>query len=169
MGKCTTKKDITCHINITIAQKWWHKYSITFAWTFPFMARKFTSLMTVEQVMWLFYFKEMCFSTSSPKLVVNGMEIWYDFKIILQIHRNLINQGCSWWECGRITMYTYIILLGINNNAEWDRVAHICFTKLTSIGRHRAIIWINAGKLLIAPLAINFGEILIATKIGGGG
>ena len=102
---------------------------------FLFMARKFTSLMTVEQVMWLFYFKEMCFSTSSPKLVVNGMEIWYDFKIILQIHHNLINQDCSWWECGRITMYTYIIFLGINNNAEWDRVAHICFTKLTSIGQ----------------------------------
>ena len=46
---------------------------------------------------------------------------------------------------------------------------HICINKLTIIGsdnglspgRHQAIVWTNAGLLLIGPLAINFSEILI--------
>ena len=44
-----------------------------------------------------------------------------------------------------------------------------CFSKLTSIGSdtglspgwHQAIIWANAGMLLIGPLATNLSEILI--------
>ena len=46
---------------------------------------------------------------------------------------------------------------------------HICLSKLTIIGwdngllpgRRQAIIWTNAGILLIGPLGINFCEILI--------
>ena len=46
---------------------------------------------------------------------------------------------------------------------------HICVSKLTIIGsdnglspgRRQAIIWTNAGILLIGPLGINFSEILI--------
>ena len=49
------------------------------------------------------------------------------------------------------------------------RVTHICFSKLTIIGsdncfspgRRQAIIWTNAGIMLIGPLATNFSEILI--------
>ena len=52
---------------------------------------------------------------------------------------------------------------------HWSRVTHICFSKLTIIGsddgllpgRHQAIIWTNAGILLIGPLRTNFSEILI--------
>ena len=52
---------------------------------------------------------------------------------------------------------------------HWDRVAHICVSKLTSIGsdndlspgRRQASIWTNAGILLIWPLETNFSEILI--------
>ena len=52
----------------------------------------------------------------------------------------------------------------------WGRVTHICVGKLTSIGsdnglspgRRQAIIWTNAGILLIGPLGTNFSEILIA-------
>ena len=52
---------------------------------------------------------------------------------------------------------------------HWDWVTHICVSKLTSIGsdnglspgRHQAIIWTNAGILLIGPLGKNFSEILI--------
>ena len=48
-------------------------------------------------------------------------------------------------------------------------MTHICVSKLTIIGsdnglspeRLRAIIWINAGLLLIGPLGSNFSEILI--------
>ena len=52
---------------------------------------------------------------------------------------------------------------------HWGRVTHICVSKLTIIcsdnglspSRHQAIIWTNAGILLICPLATNFSEILI--------
>ena len=56
---------------------------------------------------------------------------------------------------------------------HWGRLTHICVGKLTIIGpdnglspgRHQAIIWTNAGILLIAPLGTNFSEILIGIKI----
>ena len=49
---------------------------------------------------------------------------------------------------------------------HWGPVTHICLSKLTIIGsnnglspgRHQAIIWTNAGILLIAPLGTNFRE-----------
>ena len=52
---------------------------------------------------------------------------------------------------------------------HWGRVTHICVSKLTIIGsdnglspdRRQAIIWTNAGILLIEPLGTNFSEILI--------
>ena len=52
---------------------------------------------------------------------------------------------------------------------HWGRVTHICVSKLITIGsdnglspgRRQAIIWTNAGKLLIRPLGTNFSEILI--------
>ena len=52
---------------------------------------------------------------------------------------------------------------------HWGRVTHICVGNLTIIGldngllpgRRQAIIWNNAGILLIGPLGTNFNEILI--------
>ena len=52
---------------------------------------------------------------------------------------------------------------------HWGRLTHICVDKLTIIGsdnglspgRRQAIIWTNAGILLIGPLRTNFREILI--------
>ena len=52
---------------------------------------------------------------------------------------------------------------------HWGRVTHICVSKLTIIGsdngllpdRRQAIIWTDAGLLLIGPLGTNFSEILI--------
>ena len=51
---------------------------------------------------------------------------------------------------------------------HWGRVTHICVSKLTIIcsdnglspGRRQAIIWINAGILLIRTLGTNFSEML---------
>ena len=51
-------------------------------------------------------------------------------------------------------------------------VTHICVSKLTifgsdnglSPGRSRAIIWTNAGILLIGPLGTNFSEILVGIQ-----
>ena len=52
---------------------------------------------------------------------------------------------------------------------HWGRVTHIYVNKLTIIGSdnglspswRQAIIWTNAGILLIGPLGTNFSEILI--------
>ena len=61
----------------------------------------------------------------------------------------------------------YIIAL-----THWGRVTHICVSKRTIIGsdtglspvRLQAIIWTNAGILLIGPLGTNFSEILIGVQ-----
>ena len=52
---------------------------------------------------------------------------------------------------------------------HWGRVTHICVDNLTIIGpdnglspgRRQAIIWTNAGILLVGPWGTNFGELLI--------
>ena len=59
--------------------------------------------------------------------------------------------------------------LGHNELTHWGRVPHICVGKTTIIGsdnglspgQRQAIIWTNAGILLIGTLGTNFGEILI--------
>ena len=59
-----------------------------------------------------------------------------------------------------------------DNSSHWDRMTHICVSKLTIIGldnglppgRRQAIIWTNAGILLIGPLGTNFSEILIGIQ-----
>ena len=56
---------------------------------------------------------------------------------------------------------------------HWGRVTHICVSKLAIIGsvnglspdRRQAIIWTNAGMLLIVTLRTNFNEILIEIHI----
>ena len=56
---------------------------------------------------------------------------------------------------------------------HWGRVTYICISKLITIGsdnglspsRRQAIIWTNAGMLLIGPLGTNFGVFLIGIQI----
>ena len=56
---------------------------------------------------------------------------------------------------------------------HWGRVTRKCVADLTIIAsdnglspdRHQAIIWINAGKLLIGPSGTNFSEILVEIHI----
>ena len=56
---------------------------------------------------------------------------------------------------------------------HWSRVTHICVSKLAIIssnnelspGRRQAIIWTNAGILLISPLETNLSEIWIEIQI----
>ena len=57
----------------------------------------------------------------------------------------------------------------VDHLTHWGRVTHICVSKLTITGsdnglspdRRQAIIWTNAGILLIGPLGTNFNEILV--------
>ena len=56
---------------------------------------------------------------------------------------------------------------------HWGRVTHICVSKLTIIGpdnglaprQRQAIIWTNAGILLIPPLGMKFSELLIEIQM----
>ena len=60
----------------------------------------------------------------------------------------------------------------IRRLTHWGWATHICVGKLTTIGsdnglapgRRQAIIWTNAGILLIGPLGTNFSEILIGIQ-----
>ena len=75
-------------------------------------------------------------------------------------------------HCGQ-TLYqlakVYIEILAAIFLIHWGRVTHICVHSLTinvsdnslSPGRRQAIIWTNAGILLIWPLGTNFSEVLI--------
>ena len=68
---------------------------------------------------------------------------------------------------------TYLIdlyvSLGLSELTHWGWVMHICVGSLTTIGSDnglspgscQAIIWTNAGILVIGPLRTNFSEILI--------
>ena len=70
-----------------------------------------------------------------------------------------------------IEYYSQLMFLDLKFNSwltHWGRVTHICVSKLTIIGsdnglspgRRQAIIWTNAGILLIRTLGTNFSEIL---------
>ena len=73
---------------------------------------------------------------------------------------HLKTSSAKWWP----------FCLGLNVLTHWGRVTHICVDELTIIGsdnslspgRRQAIIWTNAGILLIEPLRTNFSEISIA-------
>ena len=66
-----------------------------------------------------------------------------------------------------------LIRLWRSTLTHWGRVTHICFSKLTTIGpdnglapgRRQAIIWTNAGILLIGNLRTNLSKIVIEIHI----
>ena len=73
---------------------------------------------------------------------------------------------------GRVAHICFVKLTTIGSKTHWGRVANICVFKLTTIGsdnglspgRRQAVIWTNAGILLIGPLGTNFIEILIGIQ-----
>ena len=75
-----------------------------------------------------------------------------------------IRTSCSYLTACIVTTNTPEPVL-----THWGRVTHICCGNLTSIGsdnglppaRRQAIVWTNAGILLIGPLGINYNEISI--------
>ena len=70
---------------------------------------------------------------------------------------------------GQCSLGSFIWCQGFNTLTHWGRVTHICVSKLTIIGSdnglspgpRQAIIWTNAGILLIGPSGTNFSEIEI--------
>ena len=83
--------------------------------------------------------------------------------------RNINTDQCTHMHT---CIYTYMCINTLEpllQITHWGRVTHICVGKLTNIGsdnglspgRRQAIIWTNAGILLIGPLGTNFSEFLI--------
>ena len=75
-----------------------------------------------------------------------------------------------WLHLKRITQWSFHhIIRHFHTLTHWGRVTHICVSKLFIIGsdnglspdRRQAIIWTNAGLLLIGTWGTNFSEILI--------
>ena len=71
------------------------------------------------------------------------------------------SQGASNVESASMWWHHHVV-------THWGRVTHICVNELTIIGsdnglspnRRQAIIWTNAGILIMGPLGTNFSEIL---------
>ena len=105
------------------------------------------------------------------------MLIWYLFqlnltivKIPLPVYKSyladitVLNMNSNFWN-GRLFAQDYEDLT--QRLTHWGRVTHICISKLTIIdsdnglspGRRQAIIWANAGILLIRTSGTNFSEI----------
>ena len=77
-----------------------------------------------------------------------------------------------WGELQNYILRLLPHLPGTNELTHRGRVTHLCASKLTIIGsdnglspsRRQAIIWTNAGLLLIGPIGTNFSEILIENQ-----
>ena len=95
---------------------------------------------------------------------------------------NKITTNCRLWDIlkehiSRVACFTSAgtgatIFVPVGDLTHWGQVTHICVSKLTIIGsdnglspgRRQAIIWTNAGILLIGPMGTNFSEILIEIR-----
>ena len=90
----------------------------------------------------------------------NMVSLWSKWKhiAICQLQGRVIELQCPFVHSRAIT--------------HWGRVTHICVFNLTIIGsdnglspgRRQAIIWTNAGILLIGPWGTNFSDILIGIQ-----
>ena len=101
------------------------------------------------------------------------------YGVSYQIYTSFTFCVCIWWGVCRFYPYHLMLLpwhclhafwMGLTH---WGRVTHICASDLTIIGsdnglspgRRQAIIWTNAGILLIGPLGTNFSESVIDIHI----
>ena len=114
--------------------------------------------MTKQSVL-IFLFKAFRFSNAYP----GGISIYF----ICNTLYDYIWKHCIW------NLKCQSLCTGLNVLTHWGRVTHICVSKLTIIGsdnglspgRRQAIIWTNAGILLIGPIRTNFNEIFIEINI----
>ena len=88
-------------------------------------------------------------------------------QFILHLLKNTV---CSLYFVPRLEVCDIIGILHFKISlTHWGRVTHIYVSKLTIIGsnsgRRQAIVWTNAGMLLIGPLGTNFSEMLSEISI----
>ena len=115
-------------------------------WQFPW----FSPSSHGEDLLWIkFLLSRLYCRPSVPGLTVN---LW---------------PSCVWID------FIALLILSVSPLTHWGRLTHICISKLTIIGsdnglspgRHQAIIWTNAGIVLIGLLGTKFSEILIEIHI----
>ena len=98
------------------------------------------------------HFTNDCCSVYESKTIV----LWFQENNAIELSGTV---GYAWF-CRGLCWHLF---------THWGRVTHICLSRLTitgsdnglSPGRRQAIIWTNAGILLIGPLGTNFSDILI--------
>ena len=106
----------------------------------------------------------MLSSSSSTNHFVNkheDLDQYGSFAIPFEIN-TMLQLSCKF---GESNWNPYWVII----STHWGRVTHICVSNLNIIGsdnglspgRRQAIIWTNAGILLIGPSGTNFSEILI--------
>ena len=86
--------------------------------------------------------------------------------------KNHMNADVLWYANNNIILHKKHITISVHHITHWGWVTHKCVSNLTitgsdnglSPGRRQAIIWTNAGILLIGPLGTNLSEILIENK-----
>ena len=111
-----------------------------------FPLKRWDGLMT-EMVSW-------------PSYLYNG-NLFFRLKQSPGSYSNIWQDALLWDRVAQNSRHAWL--------THWGRVTHICVGNLTIIGsdnglspgRRQAIIWTNAGILLIGPLRANFSEILI--------
>ena len=85
-------------------------------------------------------------------------------------HAESVSMPCCHYANNQNGHEFQLCTMAITFKTHWGQVTHICVSKLTVIGsynglspgRRQAIVWTNAGMLLIGTLGINFSETLIA-------
>ena len=110
-------------------------------------------------------------------IVYNGMDISRHFfsTTLPSMRDKLIEADTKWPPVGKLHFNSSDAgdgIFQICGLTHWGRVTQICVSKLTIIGsdnglspgRRQAIIWNNAGLLLIEPLGTNFSEISIVIQ-----
>ena len=98
-------------------------------------------------------------------LTMNNTKTLFAFKLILASDR-FCCVTCEWRD--RKICDAYTRHYGIKVSTHWGRVTHRCVSNQTIIGsdnglspcRRQAIIWSNAGILLIRTLGTNFSEMV---------
>ena len=95
-------------------------------------------------------------------------KVWFEITYPLSNFKRLHHCSLEMDKEFNPTLYNYCHYLSIVRLTHWGRMTHICVSKLNiigsdnglSLGRCQAIIWTNAGILLIGPIGTNFSEIL---------
>ena len=112
------------------------------------------------------YIERFLKSLRAKHFEVNMSSLWSEVQLLItnRSHNVYVIVGYRQMQCWMCLGSTYVRVRHLV--IHWGRVTHICVVNLTIIGsnnglspgRRQAIIWTNAGILLIGPLGNNFNR-----------